>query len=68
MIEEQTFTDTASTDYAGYNAWEARCRELKLSGPHRVSNTTIWQFTDENGTAAIYNTLSGGGVIFRRES
>lgn len=67
-MEPEIFNDTADTAWAGYKAWEARCRELGYEGPHRLADSygACWQFVyPKGGTAAIYNAAKGQGFVFR---
>jgi len=48
--------------------WLDRCVALKLSGPHKIWGQSQWQFTNENGTAALWNATDGKGYIFGQPS
>ncbi len=39
-----------------YEDWERACRLRGLRGPYALANGSGYQFVDENGTAAIWNT------------
>jgi hypothetical protein len=69
-MEPEVYTDTNGSEWSGYKAWEARCKELGYDGPYRLINpSTCWQFVyKEGGTAAIYNAAQGKGHVFIRTS
>jgi hypothetical protein len=69
-VEPEIFKDTNDSEWSGFRAWEARCKELGYEGPYRLSNpNTCWQFVrKEGGTAAIYNAAHGRGYVFREDA
>lgn len=48
-----------------YENWEMACRLRGLRGPYALANGSGYQFVDENGTAAIWNTshLARGSIF-----
>jgi hypothetical protein len=55
----------AMSDFATFYEWVAACEQLGLRGPYRVAGpSVIWQFVDDNGSAAMWNAAADRGVVF----
>jgi hypothetical protein len=52
-------------ELTNYVDWAARCKEMGLDGPYRLSGTPLGkQFVGRNGTAALWNAEKARGFIF----
>jgi hypothetical protein len=66
-MEPEVFEEPARKDWSSWSKWEARCKELGLEGPYKLTNMPgCWQFVrPAGGTGAIYNAAQGKGYVFR---